>query len=361
MSRKAVLWTAVATAVAVLAASLFLASGCRLFAVMSPSMGQAAPVGTLVVSQPADTYVPGDVISFARGERVYTHRVVGVDASGGLVTRGDLNAADDPLPVARPDVIGRAVLLAPGLGWVMMAAPWLVLGALLVYLLSLAGALTRPWRWVVRISGWTLVVALAALWLRPWINLTMLAFVPAQEGGVLMHVVNTGLFPLDAEGTRLASGQDAVVHVTGQDAGGRYTLSPVPALELWQRLVVMLVCLVPFAASFLVRPEPVVGTPSRPPARSRSTPVVVGVLVVAVVAAVAATNQSLSLASYGATVRNSANAAGSRTFFKCVDAVRSLGTSGSYGAWAMGTSRTTSQGETDLSGNGRTARYSTTA
>ncbi|HQZ00304.1 MAG TPA: hypothetical protein PLQ63_09880, partial [Propionicimonas sp.] len=241
MTRRAVFWTAIGTGVAAIAVILFLSSGFRLFAILTPSMGQTAPVGTLVVSHSADSYQTGDIISFERISRVYTHRIVAIGPDG-ITTKGDLNGAADPYPTKVGNVIGKAVLIAPGFGWVLRALPWLLLGGVVVWLLSIIGRREHVWRWVIRISGWTLVFALAAVWLRPWINLDMLGFTPADtDGGVLMHVVNTGLFPLDANGTRLLSGQDAVVHVTEQNAAGYYTMSPAPALDLWERILLLLV------------------------------------------------------------------------------------------------------------------------
>ena len=69
--------------------------------VTSPSMGAAAPVGTLLLTRPvtAGQVRVGDIIAFhpAIEPRVsFTHRVVEVDPAGGLHTRGDLNGATDP-------------------------------------------------------------------------------------------------------------------------------------------------------------------------------------------------------------------------------------------------------------------------
>jgi len=62
-----------------------------------------------------------------------------------------------------------------------------------------------------------------------------------------------------------------------------------------------------------------------------------------------------------ATVKNSTNTAGVATFFTCKSAETSLGTSGTYLAWALGTAHSTTTNEADLSGNGRTGRYLATS
>jgi len=365
MTRKAVLWTAVGAGIAAVAVILFLSSGFRLFAILTPSMGQTAPVGTLVVTHPAESYQAGDIISFERVSRVFTHRIVAVGPEG-ITTKGDLNGANDPLPTKASSVIGKAVWIAPGLGWVLRGLPWLLLGGVIVWLLSLIGRRDHVRRWVIRLSGWTLVVALVAVWLRPWINIDMLGFTPADAGGgVTMHVVNTGLFPLDANGTRLFSGQDAVVHVTEQNSAGFYTMAPEPALDLWERIALLLVCLIPLAASFLVRPEGSAAAVVRDEdtSRPKRRRLLIGAVVVAVVVSVAAVNQTIAYGSYAAKIENTKNKAGSNSFFTCQRAVSSLGTAGTYFAYALGTARTTSQFETDLAGNGtsRRGRYSTDA
>jgi len=66
--------------------------------VTTPSMGPAAPVGTLILTRPVrigDTRV-GDIIAFhppTEPRETFTHRVVTVDPDGGLRTRGDINGA----------------------------------------------------------------------------------------------------------------------------------------------------------------------------------------------------------------------------------------------------------------------------
>lgn len=101
--------------------------------VATPSMGRTAPVGSLVFTRPADIadVRVGEVISFhPPGLRVetVTHRVVRIDDDGALHTRGDINAADDALPV-RNDLVGRVVSIWWGLGWLLKALPLLIVAA----------------------------------------------------------------------------------------------------------------------------------------------------------------------------------------------------------------------------------------
>ena len=63
---------------------LFIA-GFRFFFVSTPSMGQTAPVGSLIISYPKDNYQQGDIVSFYRADKVYTHRIVGVTKDGKFI------------------------------------------------------------------------------------------------------------------------------------------------------------------------------------------------------------------------------------------------------------------------------------
>jgi signal peptidase I len=390
MSRRVVITVASLIGVTVLLAIWVVASGLQFYTVMTPSMGQTAPVGSLVASQHAAEYRVGEIVTYERNARSYTHRIITLNPDGTFVTKGDLNSTADALPVAKAEIVGRAIWIVPGLGWLWQGLPWLVVGGILVYLLSLIRNLDRSWRWVVRISGWTLVLTLVAVWLRPWVSLSMLGFTPAASG-VDMHVVNTGLFPLDVLGNRLVSGQDAVVNVTAQDAQGRYTLTPGLAFRWWEQLGIYLLCLVPMGASFLIRDKPETapsraldetseaptGQADRAPSEEadaataeeadeagpsdeetaergrRRRVVLIVALVVAVVISVAVVTFATTSAALTAKVTNSTDTAGTRAFFTCRDAITK--TASGYLGWALDGSSMT---EADLTGNSRTGYHS---
>lgn len=386
MTKRTALWVAAIVGAAAVLAALVMASGLRFYTVMTPSMGRTAPVGTLVVTRPSATYQVGEIVTYERDGRSYTHRIITANPDGTFVTKGDLNGAADPLPVTMSEVVGRAVWLAPGLGWLWRGLPWLMLGFLIVYALSLTRRLDATWRWVTRISGWTLVFCLVAVWLRPWVSLDMLAWVPTDGGGVDMHVVNTGLFPLDVLSNRLVSGQDAVVHVTQQNDRGAYTLTPGLAFHWWEQLGLLLLCLIPLGLSMLIRDERTHG-PARaipnpengsdePAAhadqasgaaleaerpRGRHRLILVGATIVAIIVSVAVVTFTTTSAALTAKVANSTNTAATRTYFTCAKAVGSTANPVPYLSWALGTAQSTSTDEADLSGNGRYGRYLVTS
>ncbi|MEJ2869474.1 hypothetical protein WCD74_16980 [Actinomycetospora sp. OC33-EN08] len=134
-------------AVAVLAALVVLAglvgvgswyaTGGRWQVVATPSMGTAAPVGTLVLTRPARSVEVGDVVTYrppvANHPLTVTHRVVSLAPDGSFRTRGDINGAEDPWTVGPADLVGEAAVVAPGLGWLLKALPLLASGSLLLW------------------------------------------------------------------------------------------------------------------------------------------------------------------------------------------------------------------------------------
>jgi hypothetical protein len=351
--KRVALWGAAGLVLAAMLLVPALLAGVRMFAVQTPSMGQVAPVGTLVITTPQQAYVAGDVITFATGHVSHTHRIVRVQADGTFITKGDLNGSEDPLPTAPAHVIGKVTVILPGFGWLIEGLPWLLVGTLGVYLLTMIGKMPHYRQSALRILGTTLVFSLVVLWLRPWLNINMLGFTPAPDGrGVLMHVVNTGLFPLDALGTRLVSGQDGVVQVIDAAAGGRYLLTPTPALDWWQIALLGLVCLGPLIASLLIRIEETSGARHRqihPPVAT------VVAIVLATTFVVIGFTMPKAFAAVTASVKTTSNTAGVNAFFNCRSAISSLGANKTFLAFALGSRNAT--GETDLSGNNHGGHY----
>jgi len=68
-------------------------------------MGTVAPVGTLVAVHPEAAYRVGDIVTYERKNRSYTHRIVDITDQG-YITKGDINDATDALPVQPDEVVG---------------------------------------------------------------------------------------------------------------------------------------------------------------------------------------------------------------------------------------------------------------
>lgn len=246
----------VAGSAAVLVAHL---GGVRWFEVETPSMGRAAPVGTLVVTTPvapADLRV-GDVIAFVpptAGGRTYTHRIVAIAADGSLRTRGDLNGATDGWSITPAAVVGRAALLLPGAGFLLRGLPLLLVGNAVVWLATALIREPAP-RQALRLVGFSLVVALAGLVLKPFVHLQVLA-VSAAQGAVDATVVSTGLLPVTAH---TAGGGDSVMLRAGQSGTltmpigeDGYRLSAALDLQPLAWVALVAICLVPLAVALVV-------------------------------------------------------------------------------------------------------------
>jgi signal peptidase len=116
-----VLITVIAVAGSLLLAQ---AAGYKPLAILSGSMEPAYNVYGLVV---VDTNVvpediaEGDVISFMSGEdTTVTHRVIGIDRGARIFsTKGDANNTEDFAPVPFDNLVGRAALHVPWLGYIL--------------------------------------------------------------------------------------------------------------------------------------------------------------------------------------------------------------------------------------------------
>jgi len=122
------------------------------FVVLSDSMSPEIESGDAVIveeSEPASIQ-EGDVITFVRSDEgtPVTHRVTGVDESGGQLsfeTKGDANEQADPTPVPAGNVIGTVAFTIPYIGHVIQFANTALGFALLVVLPLVALAGSELW------------------------------------------------------------------------------------------------------------------------------------------------------------------------------------------------------------------------
>jgi signal peptidase I len=97
------------------------AAGLDAHVVVSGSMAPQVQAGDVVLTAPVSTAElrPGQVLLFVdpqQPDRLLLHRLVSIDESGRLVTRGDANQSDDSVHVAPSDVRGLARLRVPLIG-----------------------------------------------------------------------------------------------------------------------------------------------------------------------------------------------------------------------------------------------------
>ncbi|WIB60089.1 S26 family signal peptidase [Curtobacterium sp. MCLR17_007] len=257
-------WTVAGLAAVLLAAAaLFLTQGGRMFVVETPSMGEAAPVGTLVLDLPvqASSLQVGDIVSFrvsAAPDTIYTHRVIDVDSAGGIHTRGDVNGATDPWTLTQENLVGTPALLVPHLGWLFRAAPILLIGTLLIWLLTSPFS-DRVTRGSLRVAGASLTVSYAAFVLRPFVNVTTITNT-ANPDSVVATVVSSGIFPVRVQAhggnsVHLVDGEVGRVVIHELSRHGQYHLTSNIDLDPAGWALLICACLVPLVCCLVIGRE----------------------------------------------------------------------------------------------------------
>lgn len=233
-------------------------SGMRAFVMKTPSMGTAAPVGSLVLTAPAElsTLKVGDIVTVQQNSGAsHTHRVVSAEA-GRVLTQGDINGAIDPWPVQPQTLIGRSLLIIPAAGWLLRMLPVVMIGALLVWLLT-RGVAAGPDRHRFRVMGLFCALAVAIALIRPLLGAELLWLRVDGVGAnstATARVVNTGLLPIKvvpvggqgSASPRLTSTGSVGEAVTTQaDKTGQLGVRPRPALGPVWWFALILFCLSP--------------------------------------------------------------------------------------------------------------------
>lgn len=253
MIARLLAWGATAVVVAfVVFCLVWRVEGGRWERVESPSMGTVAPVGTLLWVKPVDfaQLRPGDFISFrppgSHGV-TYSHRVLRRYADGTISTKGVI-PGPDPWRLHADDIVGEVRMHWRGVGWLVAAAPVLVVGGLLTGGLGLT--LRRRWRPPVSVLMGSMVLTVAIVWLHPFVGAEQVAFAPAAGGGADATYVGTGLLPVRLQAFHgphvdIGDGQVGTVHVGAPDAHRRLRISLRPAVPMWWWLVLVAVCFLP--------------------------------------------------------------------------------------------------------------------
>lgn len=263
--RILVVAAAVLIAAVLLAAFVFFLAGGRWFIVQTPSMGETAPVGTLLLTTPTNGEVAvGDIITFrppTSPAEVYTHRIIAISPEGTITTRGDINGATDPWQLQKSDIVGGTAVVLPGVGWFVKAVPLVTIGSLLVWLLTslFRSATTRS---ALRVAGVSLVFASAAYILRPLIGLVVLS-TTADTAGADATVVSTGLLPIRVQAvggthTDLITGEVGTLTVPSLVDSSQYHLSSALNLSLTGWIILGAVCAIPLLWTIIV------GLPAEP-------------------------------------------------------------------------------------------------
>jgi len=233
-------------------AGIWRLEGGRWERVETASMGSVAPVNTLLWVEPArfsDLRV-GDFITFhppGHPDVTYSHRVHVINPDGTIGTKGEITPPD-PWTITSKDLVGKVVMRWKGVGWLVVAAPLLLVGGLLLWLA--VWRIREPrWRLPTTVVGAALILSLAIVVYRPLIQAEQLGF-SSVPGGARATYVSTGLLPVRLQAYRgehadLGDGHVGTVLVTQRDGNGRYGITMRPHIPPWWWLVLVLACFVP--------------------------------------------------------------------------------------------------------------------
>ena len=240
-------------------------TGGRWFVVETPSMGTAAPVGTLLWVRPVafKDIQAGDFIVFhpPHSSQTFSHRVYKVNADGTLTTKGDINGAPDPWRLRASNVIGTVSMRWWDAGWLVWAAPILVGGALVLWML--VTKFTAPkYRIPVTTVGASVLVALPIYTLKPLVRAVKISFMPIVHGARATYI-STGLLPLhlatrSGKYVDLKDGVEGSLVVTSANRFGRYTVRLSPHLSVWFWASLVFIGFLPvlYVLTFGTRGEP---------------------------------------------------------------------------------------------------------
>lgn len=86
--------------------------------VISGSMSGMIEVDDMIVIRQQKEYAVGDVITFRSGDSLVTHQIVRKEGLS-FITKGIANNTEDPRPVDRGNIVGKVILVIPGVGKVV--------------------------------------------------------------------------------------------------------------------------------------------------------------------------------------------------------------------------------------------------
>ncbi len=231
-------------------------TGGRWLIVRTPSMGTAAPVGTLLWVEPVATrdIGVGDIISFhppGRDNVTFSHRVDAIALDGTITTKGDANPVADPWQLHGSDVIGEVSMRWWGAGWLVRAAPLLMLGSVMLFY-GLRRFLALRWQLPVTTIGVAVILTAAIYIYQPLVQAQLVTYTQVGDlhPAARATYVSTGVLPVrvTAAGGRhvdLRSGELGTVLATKLDNQGRFTSTVTPHLSPWWWLILLGACFVP--------------------------------------------------------------------------------------------------------------------
>ncbi|HEY8992253.1 MAG TPA: signal peptidase I [Candidatus Microsaccharimonas sp.] len=107
------------------------------YVVHTGSMKPTMPLASAVIVRDGQPKL-NEPITFYQHNEVITHRWIGTNADGTLITKGDANRTADPWQLNKSDVIGGVVNVVPALGyWITFVKNPATWGALLLVVVDI--------------------------------------------------------------------------------------------------------------------------------------------------------------------------------------------------------------------------------
>lgn len=206
-------------------------SGGTDYVIATPSMCPRLCVGSLALDRPLTAPVRvGMTLTFQPpgNPETYTHEVVRLLPHGRFLTRGAGAFNVDPWTLTAADVKARVVASVWGLGWLLEALKFLVLGLLATILAR--RYVPRSWRAEFDTLATTLLVAVPVWRLHPLVRAVLVYYDPvAHHHRTHGIAVNTGLFPAQL---RVVGGNQVSFVASGHSAHLHGLLSPQGFLRI---------------------------------------------------------------------------------------------------------------------------------
>jgi len=334
------------------------------FIVETPSMGEAAPVGTLIFTEHttvAQLHV-GDIVTYRpplSTPETFTHRIISLSA-GSFRTKGDNNGAIDPWTLGNDNLIGRVVSRWWGFGWLVKALPLLLIGWVVV------GLIGKLWinaknRLAFNIFVGSIVFSAVGLIIKPYVRVQEVIAVPHGDG-ILATLVSTGLLPItvssNVDHLNLVAGQIGTVQANRvlREIGYPLTVNVHLTWPWW--IVLIIVFLSPMLWVLIVGASPIENQPPKRSSHHHRHHQHHGVLVGAIIASVTAgALTSTTAAAFAAELSNTANSVGTNAYFTCTGAQTQTSPATAYFIWPMNETSNTLPAA-DISGNNRSGTYS---
>lgn len=239
-------------------------------------MGRRAPVGSLLWTTRVDfdSLRVGDFITFhppGQPSVTYSHLVYQRNPDGTLTTKGMLSGPD-PWTLTAQDVVGIVRMTWPGAGWLVVAAPILIIGFLITGVVYVV--VGARWKLPLAIVLIAVTLSIAIVVHRPFLNAERIAVKLHRGGGADVTFVGTGLLPIRIESEPgryldLDTGQVGTVHVPSAGADNRLRVHLGPAVPFWFWPALILFCFLPAIYSAVIGLSPPAA--GRTPAKNPST------------------------------------------------------------------------------------------